>query len=115
MNTTQEHPTSREHILGPLSDIPKGEGREYALGGDFIAVFHTRAGAIYATQALCPHRQGPLIDGLVGGTTLLCPFHAWKFNLATGEALLGDCGLKTYPIRTDSAGRLVLTLRDAPP
>lgn len=99
-----------EHRLGPLAAIPPGEGREFALGGNLIAVFHTRSGAVYATQALCPHRQGPLIDGLVGGTTLICPFHSWKFDLATGEALLGQCALETYPVRLDG-DEIVLTLR----
>ncbi len=101
--------SATEYPLGLLSEIPPGEGREFVVAGLPIAVFHTRSGAVYATQALCPHRDGPLIDGLMGGTTLLCPFHAWKFDLRTGEALLGQCGLETYPVRLD-AGQIVLTL-----
>ncbi len=66
-------------------------------------MFHTRGGDVYAVQAECPHRGGPLADGLVGGTTLICPLHAWKFDLTTGQALFGDCGLKTYPVRVDDA------------
>jgi nitrite reductase (NADH) small subunit len=71
-------------------------------------VFRTRAGEIFAVQAECPHRGGPLADGLVGGTTLICPLHAWKFDLASGAALLGACGLKTYPVHLDEAGQIVL-------
>lgn len=110
MLATSNPPTARQHSLGPARAIPPGEGREFLVDGTLIAVFHTRSGALYATQALCPHRDGPLIDGLVGGETLLCPFHAWKFNLATGEALLGACGLITYPVGRDSSGDIVLTL-----
>ena len=95
--------------LGPLSQIPPGEGRVFSVGGEGVAVFNTRTGGVYATQAECPHRQAPLADGLIGGTTLLCPFHAWKFNLATGEVLSGNCGLKTYPLRLTSDGEMWLT------
>jgi nitrite reductase (NADH) small subunit len=100
-----------ETKLGPVSGIPPGEGRVYFVNGENIAVFHTRGGAVYAVQAACPHKGGPLADGLVGGTTLICPLHAWKFDLATGQALFGDCGLKTYPVRIDDAQQIIL-LRD---
>ncbi len=85
-----------------------GEGRVFSVAGEEIAVFHTRAGQVYAVQAECPHRQGPLADGLVGGTTVMCPLHARKFNLATGEELNGDCPLKTYPIRLTESGEMRL-------
>lgn len=97
-----------ETKLGPVSIIPNGEGRVYSVNGEKIAVFHTRGGAVYAVQAACPHKGGPLADGLVGGTTLICPLHAWKFDLATGQALFGDCGLKTYPVRIDDAQQIIL-------
>jgi nitrite reductase (NADH) small subunit len=102
--------TMTELELGPLSAIPPGEGRNVQAQGRRIAIFHTRAGAVFATQAECPHRAGPLADGLVGGTTLICPLHSWKFDLATGEALFGECGIKTYPVRVDETGRIILTL-----
>ena len=98
-----------EITLGPLAQIPLGEGRNFQVGGTEIAVFHTRQG-VYATQAECPHRKGPLADGLVGGTSLVCPFHAWKFDLQTGDALMGQCGIQTYPVRVTEGGDLWLTL-----
>ena len=94
--------------LAPVSSIPPGEGRVYSVNGLNIAVFHTRAGRVYAVQAECPHRGGPLVDGLLGGTTLICPLHSWKFDLSTGEALFGECGLKTYPVTVDEAGQIIL-------
>lgn len=96
--------------LGALSSIPPGEGRNFDANGETIAVFHTRAGGVFATQAECPHRGGPLADGLIGGTTLICPLHSWKFDLATGDALLGQCGVKVYPARVDEAGDVIVTL-----
>ncbi|HLI84871.1 MAG TPA: Rieske 2Fe-2S domain-containing protein [Bryobacteraceae bacterium] len=96
--------------LGPAAVIPPGEGRAFAAGGEKIAVFRTRDSAIFAVQAECPHRGGPLADGLVGGTVVICPLHSWKFDLPTGAALFGDCGIKTYPVRVDEAGDIVLTI-----
>ena len=99
-----------EISLGSVNQIPKGEGRVFPVNGTDIAVFHTRHGAVYAVQAECPHKQGPLADGLLGGTTILCPFHARKFDLATGIGQQGDCHLQTYPVRLDDGDGLWLTV-----
>lgn len=96
--------------LGPVSRIPAGEGRRFEIDGLEIAVFVSRNGEVYATQAACPHKQGPLEDGLLGGNTLLCPFHGRKFNLKSGESLDGNCNLITYPVSLDEAGNVILTL-----
>lgn len=98
--------------VGPLSAIPPGEGRNITAFGEKIAVFHTRAGEVFAVQAECPHRTGPLADGLVGGRTVICPLHGWKFDLSSGQPLFGDCALKTYGVRVDS-GCVLLTLAKA--
>ncbi len=111
-----EKTAGTEYALGPLDQIPLGEGREFDVAGNLIAVFRLRrGGGVYAVQAVCPHRNGPLIDGLVGGTTVVCPFHAWKFDLRTGEALMGSCGITTYPVRVTGTGDLVLTLTNQEP
>jgi nitrite reductase (NADH) small subunit len=78
-----------------------------------IAVFHTRAGELFATQATCPHRGGPLADGLLGGCTLICPLHGWKFDLANGAVLRGECGLTTYAVRVSTALQIVVQLEGA--
>jgi nitrite reductase (NADH) small subunit len=102
--------TMLELRLCAANSIPAGEGRNFDAMGVKVAVFRTRAGGVFAVQAACPHRGGPLADGLIGGTTLICPLHAWKFDVSTGEALFGDCGLKVYPVRVDDAGQIVLSL-----
>jgi nitrite reductase (NADH) small subunit len=99
-----------EYLLGPQEQIPLGEGRDFEIEGRLITVFRLRDGGVYATQATCPHRKGPLADGLIGGTTIVCPFHAWKFDLRSGEALFGTCGIATYPVRLSETGALLLTL-----
>lgn len=99
-----------KYNLGSASQIPPGEGREYNIAGRRIAVFHARNGQLYATQALCPHREGPLVDGLLGGSTLLCPLHAWKFELASGKAIMGDCDLLTYEVERSSLDEVLIAL-----
>ncbi|HXK17127.1 MAG TPA: Rieske (2Fe-2S) protein [Polyangiaceae bacterium] len=99
-----------EVILGPISAIPEGEGRTFEVGGRKLAVFRSRDGAVFATQAECPHRQGPLADGLLGGATLICPLHSLKFDLTTGIALNGDCRLETYAARLSSNGQVLVEL-----
>ena len=102
--------TMPELKLCPLSAIPPGEGRTFDALGARIAVFRARTGGVFAVQAACPHRGGPLADGLLGGTMLICPLHAWKFDVSTGDVLFGDCGLKVYLARVDDSGQIVLSL-----
>ena len=106
-------PAMTQLTVGPVSAIPPGEGRNVEVLGQRIAIFHTRGGDVFAVQAECPHKKGPLADGLVGGTTLICPLHSWKFDLATGEALFGECGLKTYPVHVDESGQILVTVEKA--
>lgn len=98
--------------LGPVESIPLGEGRELRVSRDrTIAVFRSRNGNLYATQASCPHRGGPLADGVVGGNVLICPLHAVKFDLETGAALGGACeALKTYDVEASAAGTILLRM-----
>jgi nitrite reductase (NADH) small subunit len=65
---------------------------------------------VFASQAQCPHRQGPLSDGLLGGDTLTCPLHDWRFNLVTGQTDNGSCPIEVYALRLEPDGTMVLTL-----
>lgn len=96
-------------VIGTLDQIPPGEGRTFDVDGTKIAVFRTRADAVFATQARCPHRGGPLADGMLGGTVIVCPLHERSFDLCTGRELGGDHALTTY--RIDHAPDGTLTLR----
>jgi nitrite reductase [NAD(P)H] small subunit len=97
-----------EVTLGPLTSVPPGEGRTFDIGTRKIAVFHTREGGVFAAQAECPHKQGPLADGLLGSNTLVCPLHSWKFDLNTGQSDNGQCRLETYPARLSRGGQIVV-------
>lgn len=97
--------------LGPLSQIPIGEGREFKLSDDLaIAVFHARNGKVYASQAKCPHLNGPLADGILGGSIIMCPLHTRKYDLSTGMSQQGDCGIETYPVEVTSTGQIIVTV-----
>jgi nitrite reductase (NADH) small subunit len=100
-------------IIGSLNQIPLGEGRRFEVRGHSVAVFHTRAGQVFATQADCPHQGGPLADGLVGGSTLICPLHERAFDLVTGAGIGQSCVLTTYPVRITEDGLIGLRMRPA--
>ena len=95
--------------LGPLESIPLGEGRSCAVAGEEIAVFRTREGEVLAVQARCPHQGGPLADGLVGNGSVVCPLHAFRFDLRSGRPLGRGCPpLLTYTIQVTPTGHLLL-------
>lgn len=107
--------TTEIHRLGPIEAIPPGEGRNYRVGEREIAVFRTRTGELFATQADCPHKGAPLADGLLGGGRVVCPFHSYAFDLATGEPVMNGCpALKTFPVFVDDEGDVHASLDEDP-
>lgn len=100
----------REVDLGPVDFIPLGEGRAYSMADRVIAVFRQRDGRLFAADNQCPHRGGPLADGILGAGKVICPLHAWKFDLETGRCLSGDeVTVRTYPARIVN-GRILVDL-----
>ncbi|MEJ5277385.1 MAG: Rieske 2Fe-2S domain-containing protein [Thermogemmata sp.] len=85
--------------VGPVSAIPPGMGRAYHVGPHRIAVFRTRSGRVFATAQRCPHRGGPLADGMLVGEQVVCPLHAFRFDLQTGQCEQSQvCPVPTYPV-----------------
>lgn len=99
--------------VGPVGAIAPGNARTLPVqGGEEIAIFHTLDNRFYALVNRCPHKGGPLSQGIVHGNVVTCPLHSWNISLKTGEALGDDQGcVPTIPLRVD-AGRLYL-LRSA--
>ena len=88
-------------------NIPRREGRAVEVGGREMAIFNL-GDRFLATANRCPHRGGPLCDGIVTGQAVVCPLHAWKVNLESGtverpSAAAGAC-VETYPVRVDHDG-----------
>lgn len=69
-------------------DIPLREGRAVRVGNREIAIFNL-GDRFLAVESHCPHKGGPLADGIVSGTTVVCPLHAWKLSLETGKGVNG--------------------------
>ncbi len=69
-------------------DIPLREGRAVKVGDHEIAIFNL-GDRFLAVDNRCPHKGGPLADGIVSGTTVVCPLHAWKLSLESGQGLNG--------------------------
>lgn len=57
-----------------------------------IAIFRTSDDEVFALHDKCPHKGGPLSQGIVHGKTVTCPLHSWKIGLDTGEAVAPDVG-----------------------
>ncbi|MBI4505111.1 MAG: Rieske 2Fe-2S domain-containing protein [Chloroflexi bacterium] len=111
--TTKAAGARRVYDLGPIGTISLGEGRTFRAGPAVIAVFRTRDGKLLAAQAACPHKGGPLADGIVGGGKVVCPLHGYSFDLATGEPVGNACpALKTYAVTVDESGEILLALDD---
>jgi nitrite reductase (NADH) small subunit len=91
-----------------LDDLPEGLGRGFVVGGKKVAVFRTRTGKVFAVDGVCPHKGGPLADGMLAGEQVVCPFHAFRFNSATGECdQPGVCPIATYPVKVRNGVVLV--------
>jgi nitrite reductase (NADH) large subunit len=87
-------PETRAFVrVAALAELPEGEGRSVRVGTREVALFRTGARTVHALGARCPHAGGPLADGIVAGGRVTCPLHAWKIDLATGEATSpgGNC------------------------
>lgn len=108
---TSTVPRSAVYNLGPVKHIPLDEGRTFRVADTLVAIFRARDGRVFATQAACPHRGGPLADGLVGAGKVICPLHAYAFELATGQPLENSCAkLRTYPVSLSGDDDILLTL-----
>ena len=85
--------------FGAVEDVPfLGSRVVQAPGGD-IAVFKAADGTLFALRDRCPHKGGPLSQGIVHGQSVTCPLHNWVISLATGEAQGADHGqVRTIPV-----------------
>ncbi|MEM8750940.1 MAG: nitrite reductase small subunit NirD [Pseudomonadota bacterium] len=88
--------------IGNISDIPELGSRRVMAGKKTIAVFRTGPSEVFAIEDSCPHKGGPLSQGIVHDGCVTCPLHNWVISLSTGEAQGADEGrAKTYPTMLD--------------
>ncbi len=104
MNT----PAPRWVDIGALDAIPVRGARVVRSTAGCVAVFRTAQSEIYAIDDACPHKAGPLSQGIVHDRSVTCPLHNWVISLETGTAQGADKGqVRTYALKIE-AGRILL-------
>lgn len=99
--------------IGGIEDIPRLGARVVRTAQGDIAVFRTADDRIFALRDACPHKGGPLSQGIVHGHRVTCPLHNWVIELDRGEAVAPDSGSTAcYPVRVEN-GRILLELETA--
>jgi NAD(P)H-dependent nitrite reductase small subunit len=99
-----EETQTRMIEVGPLEQLTPGQGRCVVAGNRQIAVFRLRDGRVFALDNVCPHRAGPLSEGIVGIDhasqleAVVCPFHSYKFVLSDGRGLDTELHVRSYPV-----------------
>ena len=93
--------------LGPVERIALGHAHCFVVDQEEIAVYRSRDGKVYAIANQCPHRQGPLAEGIFGDGKVVCPLHGHKFDLTTGQGSEGGECVKTYQVREEQ-GQLIM-------
>jgi len=88
--------------IGRISDIPRRGARCVRNGEMSIAVFRTADDRVFALEDKCPHKHGPLSQGIVHDGCVTCPLHNWIINLETGHAQGADEGQTlSFPVRIE--------------
>lgn len=78
--------------IAPLAEIPRLGSRVVRSAKGDIAVFRTADDKVFALRDSCPHKQGPLSQGIVYGDKVACPLHSWQISLVDGKAQEPDEG-----------------------
>ncbi|RVJ81292.1 nitrite reductase small subunit NirD [Sinorhizobium medicae] len=100
--------TTNWTAIGDINDIPLRGARCIRTPTGKIAVFRTAENEVFAIEDHCPHKGGPLSQGIVHGTAVTCPLHNWVISLETGQALGADEGeVRTIPVKNDNGALYV--------
>lgn len=95
---------------GPVSAIPKRSARLVKTPRREIAVFRTASDEYFALENKCPHKGGPLSEGIVHGRKVACPLHNWIIDLESGAASGADEGCaRKFPLKIEN-GRIYLDM-----
>jgi len=89
-----------------VSDVAPGTAKLVAVDGKEIALFNVD-GTFYALDNECPHRGGPLGEGDLEGCIVTCPWHAWQYDVRTGESITDDLKVARYDVKVEGGDVLV--------
>lgn len=88
--------------VGAGADIPRQGARVVTTPQGNIAVFRSLDDQYFALLDACPHRGGPLSQGIVHGCKVTCPLHGWHVDMITGSAIAPDVGqVRTFPVKVE--------------
>jgi nitrite reductase (NADH) small subunit len=86
-------------LICTVDEVPSWGSRKIRIGSLEVALFKLKDGSLRAVENRCPHKGGVLSEGIVTGDAVICPMHAWRINLSTGEACEPDVGcVKKFPV-----------------
>lgn len=89
--------------IGHIADIPQRGARCIETPAGRVAVFRTGDDRVFAIDDRCPHKGGPLSQGIVHGASVTCPLHNWVISLETGKAEGADIGcVRTAPVKSEN-------------
>jgi len=94
--------------LCDATDVAPGTGKTLAVEGKELAVFNVD-GTFHVLDNECPHRGGPLGEGELEGCILTCPWHAWQFDVTSGESITDDLKVARYESKVEG-GQLLAAL-----
>ena len=98
--------------VGTIENIPSLGARVVKIGPVNIGVFRTADDEIFALRDECPHKGGPLSQGIVHGRKVTCPLHSWNIQLDSGEAVAPDEGcVARFPVKVEK-NRVFVQLAD---
>ena len=93
--------------VASVTELKPGEGKTILSNGKEIALFNA-GGNFFAIQNECPHRGGPLGEGILSDTSVICPLHAWMFDLKTGGCINNPGKtIKTFPVKIEGSDVMV--------
>lgn len=99
--------------IGPIDAIPRRGARTVKTARREIAVFRTANDEVFALENRCPHRGGPLSEGIVHGRKVACPLHNWIIDLESGSATGADHGCaRSFAVKVEN-GRIYLEMATA--
>jgi nitrite reductase (NADH) small subunit len=96
--------------IGALDQIPRRGARVVKTARRDIAVFRTAGDEVFALENRCPHKGGPLSEGIVHGRKVACPLHNWVIDLESGGATGADQGCaRSFPVKVEK-GRVYIEM-----
>ena len=113
VNAPWSGPKPREIALGSIDQIPPGQGRCFKVGAMKIAIFRQRDDSVFALDNRCPHQGGPLADGLVGASVVVCPLHGYRFQLSDGAGIDNELAVRSHRVEVRNGSIFIQRVEQA--